>query len=417
MARRLHPLPEGRLVNGLRIVFIAPRSRPAVGGMESYLGHLTNELARRHDVTVLALSIDGTPRSLVAETLGPAFEPFEDGGVRVLPLRASRPARRALLAPLRAEAAPVVRRYAWGRARRAASLLYATAIAPAAAAAARGADVVHMWGGDMLGVAAAAAARAVGAPLVVTPFAHDGQWGDDPASRAAYRAADRLVALLESEAAFYRQLGAPAGRVAVAGVCSPGVPAGGGRAVRARAGVSGPLVLFLGWRRAYKGVDLLLEAAPLVAAARSDVTFAFAGPGPAILPDRTGARILDLGEVDEADRAAWLEAADVLCLPSSGEIFPVSILEAWSVGTPVVTSDIPPLAELLGGTGGGLTAPRRPAELASTLVQALADPERLRDMGARGREAWRSRYSVDVVARTYEEIYRAVARPEAACAA
>lgn len=172
----------------MNIVFIAPRSRPAVGGMESYLDHLTRELARRHRVTVLALSIDGGPRSLIAETLGPAFEPFEEGGVRVLPLRAES-ARRALLAPLRAEAVPVVRRYAWSRARRAASRLYAKAIAPAAATAARGADVVHMWGGDMLGVAAAATARSVDAPLVVTPFAHDGQWRSSPRSSTARRRA------------------------------------------------------------------------------------------------------------------------------------------------------------------------------------------------------------------------------------
>jgi glycosyltransferase involved in cell wall biosynthesis len=383
-------------MRALDLVFVAPKASPAVGGMESYLDHLTQALARRHRVTVLALTTDGGPRSVLADTRRPRFEPFEQDGVRVVPLRPSGP-RRALLAPLAAEAAPGLRRYAYGRARLVAARLYAGALASAIAAEARTADVVHMWGGDVLGAAALRAARSLGAPLVQTPFAHRGQWGDDPASAATYRAADRIVALLEAEADVYRDLGA--GRVTVVPVCSPGVPAGGGAELRQRLGLAGPLVLFLGVRRPYKGYDLLLRAAELA----PSVTFAFAGPGPRL--ERPGANVLDVGEVDADGRAAWLDASDLLCLPSQGEIFPGSFLEAWSVGTPVLASDIPTLRELVTTAGAGAVAPRTPSATASTLLDLLSDAGRLRSLGEAGRRYWAERCTPEAVAAAHERLY------------
>ena len=167
----------------MNLVFVAHRSWPAVGGMESFLRHLTTALAASHEVTVLAQGVDAGPRGRLTESLLPpeSFEPFEDGGVRVLPLRLDR-GRRALLAPLALQVVPILRRYAYGAARLPAAQLYARVVAPQIAKAAPGADVVHMWGGGLLGAAAIRAARAIGAPVAITPFAHRGQWGDEPAA-------------------------------------------------------------------------------------------------------------------------------------------------------------------------------------------------------------------------------------------
>lgn len=401
----------------LKLVFVAARSWPAVGGMESYLRQLTTELATRHEVTVLAQGLDSGPRARLSETLRPpvSFEPFLDAGVRVEPLRV--PARRrALMAPLAAEVAPLLGRYAHGRSRIAAARLAAAAMGPAIATATRGADVVHMWGGGLLGAAAERAARTTGAGFAITPFAHRGQWGDDPASARLYRSADRVLALLEADAALYRELGVEPARLEIAGVCSAGA-AGNGAALRRRHGIDGPLVGFLGVRRPYKGYELLLEAATLAAKELPGLTLAFAGPGPAVA-GRDGVRVVDLGEIDDAGRGDLLDAADLLCLPSLGEIFPVSILEAWSVGTPVLTSDIPPLAELARRSGGGLAVAREPAALAVALVELLRDPARLRALGAAGRRFWRDGHTVAASGRRHELVYEAIAGLEgSSCAA
>ncbi len=56
-------------MSGRRITFVAPRAWPAVGGTESFLRHLTQALAERHDVRVVALSIGNEPATRLWESV------------------------------------------------------------------------------------------------------------------------------------------------------------------------------------------------------------------------------------------------------------------------------------------------------------------------------------------------------------
>src|SRR5262249_55072044 len=148
------------------------------------------------------------PATRLSDSLtGPApFTPFDDGGVRVLPLEI--PAiRRAALLPLAGHAVPGLRRYAWGRARVPTAHLYRRVVSPLLARHARNVDVVHVWGGDMLALAATRSARDCGSSSVVTPFAHPTSYGTGPVDARAYRSSDAVVALLDADAATYRTLG------------------------------------------------------------------------------------------------------------------------------------------------------------------------------------------------------------------
>jgi glycosyltransferase involved in cell wall biosynthesis len=309
---------------------------------------------------------------------------------------------------------PGLRRYAYGRTRIATAYLYGRTVGPLLAPSLRGADIVHMWGGDMLAMAVIRAARLAGVPVAITPFAHRDQWGDDLASALLYRNATRVIGLLETDTCMYRELGVPAERLAVSGICSRGLLPGGGRAIRERYEINGPLVLYLGVRRPYKGFDLLLEATARIPAAHpdADITFAFVGPGPKLPPIGGASRILDVGAVVDDERAAWLDAADLLCLPSEGEIFPASILEAWSLGKPVLTSDIASLQELVDRSGGGMAVPRRPQALADAIAGLLAEPRRLRAMGEAGRAFWAAHHTVEAVADWHERLYASLSQLE-----
>lgn len=375
---------------------------------------MTLELAPRHELTVLASRIDDGPHTRLSDSVSPppTFAPFQDGAAKIEPLRVSL-ARRAAMAPLIAHATPGLRRYAYGSSRPAAAELVARVVGPVIARAADGADLIHLWAGDLLASAAIRAGRDAGIPVVITPFAHEGQWGYDRASVRAYQSACRVAALLGTEADFYARLGVDRRRIEIAGVCTPGAAKVDQDLARRRLGVSaGPLIVFLGARRPYKGFDLLLQAAPTVTSVHPDAVFAFVGPGAALAEvDRSG-RILDVGPVTEEDKALWLCAADVLCLPSSDEILPVSVLEAWSVGTPVLTSDIPTLAELVALSGGGKAVPRKVEDLANGLCELLAEPDGLARMGAKGHQTWLEHYTPGRVAARYEDMYsRVVAAP------
>lgn len=396
----------------MNILFIADRYWPAVGGVESYLRDLTRCLQRQHHVSVIAVRADDGPSARLTGTLDapPSFEPFDDGGVAVRQLRVPG-TRRLRLAPMHVEAIPILRRHSYGKMRVALAAHYARVVAAALQPDIASADVVHAFGHGYAAHAALRSARSLRKPIVVTPFAHAGQWGDDPASARLYRRTDRVLGLLEVEARLYTELGTPASRVEVVGVCSPGLVPPPDERIRCRYDIEGPLVVFLGVRRPYKGFDVLLEAARLLAGSAHRPSFAFLGPGDP-LPE-TPADVHDVGQVSDEEKSAWLQAADLVCLPSRGEIFPVSILESWSAGTPVLTSDIPTLTELVAMTGGGWTVRPEPPELAARLEQLLSNPEALLIAGQRGKTMWTERWTVDAVSAAHERIYEQVSRPSA----
>ena len=369
--------------------------------------HVGRALAERHEVTVVADRIDDGPDERLAETLRrpPPFAPFRDGAVRVMPLGLAM-RHRVALSPVVAEVIPGFARYAYGPPRVLMAGLYASVVGPLIAKHARRCDVVHVWDASaFLAAAAMRAARLVGSPLVMTPFVHPGQWGDDFASRRMLRSADFVIGLLEADRAVISSFGVRSDRSGVCGVCSPQISIGGGPELRRRESINGPLVLFLGVRRPYKGHDLLLSVADRVATFVPRVTFAFVGPGAALESYATKARTIDVGRVDEAERADWLDAADLLCLPSRHEIFPVSVLEAWSTKTPVLVSDLPPLVELVCQANGGWTVQREANALAAALVTLLTDPEGCARRGLAGHRFWQSHHTPSAAAACHEKIY------------
>lgn len=387
----------------LRILLISRRSAPAKGGVESFLRHVSTGLAREHDVTLLTQRIDNGPGGRLTDTLRPppSFEPFEDAGVSIAPLRLSQ-RERLRTAPTVLQVIPGIRRHAYGRLRVPMAQSYSRVAVPLLLREAHGApDLVHVWADGFLALAGVQAAARTGVPAIVTPFVHAGHWGDDPASARAYRQAGRVIGLLEHDCDVLRRLGVAPERAVEVPPCSPGVQRGLGTSWRKRFEVEGPLILFLGVRRPYKGFDLLRDSLPHLARGFTGATVAFAGPGERVAS--TAMRVIDRGIVSEQERAALLEAADVLCLPSASEIFPVTILEAWSAGTAVLTSDIPTLAELMRRSAGGLAVPREPEAIALGLAEILGG--RQHDLAAAGHRYWREHATVEAVVERHLNIY------------
>jgi glycosyltransferase involved in cell wall biosynthesis len=169
-----------------------------------------------------------------------------------------------------------------------------------------------------------------------------------------------------------------------------------------------PLIVFLGARRATKGVDILLQAAPKVWEHHPRAHFAFVGPGPALAGKDD--RLLDVGPVSDADRAMWLSRADLLCLPSTSESFGLVVPEAWSQSTPVVASDVPVLRELVGSAGGGILARRDAGAMAEAIDSLLDDPARARAMGSSGHDYWLHHLTPDAVVARHLAIYERILR-------
>jgi glycosyltransferase involved in cell wall biosynthesis len=140
-----------------------------------------------------------------------------------------------------------------------------------------------------------------------------------------------------------------------------------------------------------KGQHLLVEAC----ASLSDSPFhiVFAGDGPLRSEVELQARRLDLGErvrfIGEiSDVRPLLAAADLLVLPSTAvETFSMAMLEALSMGTPVLGSNIGGMREaVLENRTGALVEPGDVAALAQKIASLTADRNRLSLMGAQGRD-------------------------------
>jgi glycosyltransferase involved in cell wall biosynthesis len=150
---------------------------------------------------------------------------------------------------------------------------------------------------------------------------------------------------------------------------------------RRRLGVSGPLVLFLGLVRRYKGVDLLLSAAPeIVRSSRASI--AVVGevfPDARDLPRRAAASsvrdriVWKDAYVSEEEMALWLAACDVVALPYRAISGSGIAARAFAAGRPVAAASVGGLAESVEpGVTGELFAPGDAAGLARAVETVIA---------------------------------------------
>ena len=102
--------------------------------------------------------------------------------------------------------------------------------------------------------------------------------------------------------------------------------------------------------------------------------------------------------------------ARLFVLPSFHEGLPIALLEALSLGKPVVASDIEPHREILThGVNGFLFRTGDSQSLADVLDEVWAlGPEALAAIGARGRETVERDYSWDHALRATLDAYRSL---------
>ena len=396
------------------IAFVVRRSFPGPGGIATAMRVVGRELAREHQVRVWAARIDDQPLTRLNATLGAqVFQPFwvDQVEVRPIPMRAGTLARSA---PMSLLSAPGLRRVGYKALRRLTAPGYVKAVAKQLRRDWGEPDVVHCWGGEHANWAAGEAARRAGVPFVVTPFAHPEAWGDDRMNVAFYERARLVLALVPSEAAFYGTLGIDPARIRVVGVPATPLPAEGPD-VRDRHGIGDdPVVLFLGVKEPYKGYRMLLEAAHIVWERHPRTLFVFIGPrteaSEADFASVTDHRIIEVGRVDDAEVASWHRAATVLCLPSTSEIMPVSIMEAWQAGTPVVAARWWCAPDVIADGTDGLIVDPEASAIAHGLDRILADPAGARAMGEAGAAKVASEFSPEAVASRHLSAYREAAQ-------
>jgi glycosyltransferase involved in cell wall biosynthesis len=175
--------------------------------------------------------------------------------------------------------------------------------------------------------------------------------------------------------------------------------------------VEGPVVLFFGLLREYKGVDVLLEAWRGIGGAELWIVGRPRGvPLKTLRARATPSVRLFPRFVPEAQVPAWLRRADLVVLPyreidQSGVLF-----TALAFGKPLLLSSVGGFPEVAETGAAELVVPGDPSALRIALQRLLGDPGRREALAAAAREAAATTYSWDGIAARHLELYEALLR-------
>jgi len=213
--------------------------------------------------------------------------------------------------------------------------------------------------------------------------------------RRVFHQCDRIVAVGEHIAEdIHRQYGLPRERIVSIGNgidCEQYSPSS--EPAPPRQGP--PVVLYVGRLVSRKNVELLIQAAGVLAGRGADFAVEMAGEG-----DRRGAleslarqlgvqdRVRFLGRVPLNELLPVYRRSSVMVVPSRYEsLGPLVLLEAQACGLPAVVANYPSADRIVDhGRTGFVMRQNTPEELANYVERLLADENLARNMGRQGRQ-------------------------------
>ncbi|WP_246422967.1 glycosyltransferase [Mycoplana azooxidifex] len=121
-----------------------------------------------------------------------------------------------------------------------------------------------------------------------------------------------------------------------------------------------------------------------------------------------GSHVQFLGQCIEI--CELIACADLFVLPSRFEGLPLALLEAMSLGLPIVATRIGGTIEALGFDHPFLAECGDPTSLARMMIAALDDPKRAREVGEAGRRRFQTEFTAERMAQETASVYRRVLR-------
>lgn len=158
-----------------------------------------------------------------------------------------------------------------------------------------------------------------------------------------------------------------------------------------------------------KGFFVLADALSHIVDPAVPLHFLIVGSGPneqeirARLTARSGVKVTFLGQT--SDVFPVLAASDVFLFPSLHENLSNALLEAMSMGLPIIASNVGGNAEVLSKGGGLLVPVSDPERLAEAILEFAADPDLRHELGVQARKVVSENYSQARMTEALDNVY------------
>ena len=428
-------------MNSLKITYILPVYWPAIGGCELHTHEIVKRLSEKHDIKVITQFTrqEDKPDNLWFGTLFspiPKREQYSDNKANVIPINIHPSEKRILY--------PFVRYY--HRIENISTEVIRHILQRKIFNLIKDSDLIHCIhnGVSFYGYTALRCARKLNVPLVFTPVLHlyQDNWQDymkidtEKGIKYSYSPrlkiilqgyhdkfwlkvcenADALLTMTEYERNFFISLGLRQDKVYHVGIGPIVSESRNGLQIRKKYGIKENqiIVLFVGRKNEFKGIEELCRAAQIVWEKYNDVFFFFVGPserGAKEIFDRhRDNRIINIDNVSLDEKSDFLDSCDIFCMPSLHESFGGVFLEAWAFGKPIIGADIPPLRELTEDGKGGMLVNLLPEDIAEKIVTLIENRSLRNELGMWGKEKVISKYSWEIIVDKVEKIYKEIVK-------
>lgn len=171
-------------------------------------------------------------------------------------------------------------------------------------------------------------------------------------------------------------------------------------------------VLFIHRLTEHKGADKFFMIARKIVSKRDDVRFVVGGEGPLEtlgkkLSKIEKKRIIFLGKVPENKLPGWYSRATVFVLPSRYESFSLTIAEALSCGTPIISTKVGAVPELIKDKKLGFLVDYSDWEKMSEYIEYFLDNEKIVEQNSKFcREYIKKNYYTNFLGKKLLDIYQ-----------
>ena len=287
-------------------------------------------------------------------------------------------------------------------------------------------DIVHLNGyRSLMMLPVARAARRAGVPIVTQPHGtlslginslllkriYDRAFG-----RVELNGISAFIALQEYERQLALAHGVPADRIEIIpnGIeaCNPdGLPEPG--SFRRHYGIAfdRPLILSLGRIEKIKGVDMLVEAFARLAIPEAQLAIVGPDGGQALevqnLVRQYGLsdRVIMPGLIYDAEKLAAFQDADLFVLPSRSDAYPTTVMEACSMGVPMVVTDRCGIAQQVRDRVAEVV-PFDARAFAGAMQSLLTNRERYERYRANSQSVFVDTFSIQAIVDRLEALYK-----------